>query len=309
MKATKWHIAGVGAMGSLLAGRLCDSGHTVNLLLKNIQQLTVYQDNPLMLLNERRVLNYYPDAIDIEHLNDEPIYYLLCCVKAYDITQLLIRLKHRLNEDSIIILIHNGLGVLEEIKQQLPQLRIISGVSTIGAHLEKPFKVRAFLKGKFYLGNAIGEFTTHEIDTVCNVFKDSQLPFQWEDNIHTMMWEKFALNCCINLLTALYSCKNGELLTKVELITTLSNEVSEVMSAYCVPISAATLFQNVIQLLQITAANYSSMYTDVANNKPTELHYLNEHLIYLAKQKAINIPLTIELLKQFYAKFPYLLNP
>ncbi len=301
----KWHIAGIGAMGSLLAGRFCSAKFAVNLVLKNTQQLAIYQQSPLTLIDDQSISTYHPDAIDIEHLNNEPIHYLLCCVKAYDVTTLLLRLKHRLNENSIIILMHNGLGVLDEIKQQRPELRIISGVNTLGAYLEKPFTVRSFLNGKLYLGSAAGQFTPAEINTVCNAFKEAQLPYQWEENIHAFIWEKFAQNCCINLFTALYTCKNGDLLLQIKLLKKMAGEVSQVLNAHGIAMSETELFQKVIQLIQITANNYSSMYKDVQNNKPTELAYLNQQLIALAQQKAVDIPFNVELLKQFSTKFPH----
>ena len=115
------------------------------------------------------------------------------------------------------------------------------------------------------------------------------------------MWEKFSLNCSVNILTALLNCKNGDLLTHVELLKKMTHEVAEVISAYDVAISANNLFIKVTNLLHRVADNYSSMYKDVQNNRPTELHYLNEHLIKLAHQKNIPTPFNLQLLNQFKA--------
>ena len=305
MKTTKnepiWYIAGIGALGSLLAGHFCHGDHSVKLLLKNEDQLTVYQNSSLSVISDERTLTCHPQAIHIEHLNHEPIQYLICCVKSFGITKLLMRLKQHLNENSIIILIHNGLGVLDEIKTELPQLRIIHGISTLGAYVESPFTVRAFLEGKIYLGPVVGHFTPNEIHTVCSTFKTAQLPYQWEENIHNRIWEKFALNCIVNILTAIYACKNGDLLLlHREVLKKLAHEVAEVMNAYDINTSADELFHKATQLINITADNYSSMYKDVQNNLPTELHYLNEHLVLLAQQKNMSTPVNNELLNQFY---------
>ena len=295
-----WQIAGIGAMGSLLAGSFCQGGASVHLILKNELQLAAYQDTELTVISGKNVISCHPKAIDIDHFGKESIQYLLCCVKAFDITKLLTRLKHRLNEHSIIILVHNGLGVLEEIKAQLPQLRIILGISTIGAHLEEAFTVNAFLQGNIYLGSVIGQFTPNEVNTICSAFKAAKIPYLWEENIHSRMWEKFALNCSINILTALFNCKNGGLLFHNDTLKKMTHEVAQVISAYGLHLSDAELFLKVTQLIHITADNYSSMYNDVQNKKPTEIHYLNEHLIKLAQQKHIATPFNIKLLHQFY---------
>lgn len=300
MKAIEWYIAGVGAVGSSLAGRFCQGGLNVTLLLKNKAQLTLYQQSALTLIDGHKTSTHNPKAISIDEFKDEPIQHLICCVKAYDVMALLLQLKPHLSEKSLVILIHNGLGLLEDIKQQLPQLRIVSGVCTIGAYCEAPFKAHAFFGGKIHIGSALGHITHHEMNTLCKAFNEAQLPVQWEDNIHTITWGKFAQNCCINLLTVVLNCKNGELLKHIEFLKTLSMEVSLVLNAHGLSISADGLLQSVCQLLNITADNYSSMYTDVHHGKPTELHYLNEHLVSLAKEKNMKTPLNSRLLDQFY---------
>jgi 2-dehydropantoate 2-reductase len=298
-----WHIAGIGALGSLFAGRFCNAGLTVQLILKNEQQLINYQQSALTLIDNAHVFSCQPPATIIERLDNQPIKYLICCVKSYDSTTLLMQLRHRLNEESIIILIHNGLGVIDEIKTNLPHLRLISGITTIGAYLEKSFTVRAFLDGKTHLGAVVGQFTTHEIERICSVFQESKLPYQWEENISTMMWEKFALNCSINILTAVFNCKNGDLLMHVELLKQMTQEIAEIINAYNIMMTADDLFFKVTHLLKKVANNYSSMYKDVNNKKPTELEYLNKHLMKLAQQKNIATPINIEIVQQFNDRF------
>lgn len=46
------------------------------------------------------------------------------------------------------------------------------------------------------------------------------------------------------------------------------------------------------------------MNQDIKNNRRTEIHYLNAHLLHLAELKGIDTPLTKELLNQFYEQFP-----
>lgn len=302
MSVPTWHIAGIGAIGTLLAASFSQRAVAVNVILKNNHQLAVYEQHQLSVITEKATYTAHPRAINLEQI-DEPIHYLLCCVKAYDATQLIMRLKPNLHKNSIIILMHNGLGVLDELKHQLPQLRIIFGLTTIGAYLEKPFSVRAFLDGAIYLGRVSGEFTTDEITMICSAFQAANLPCRWEKDIHNKLWEKFAINCSINLLTVIHACKNGDLRPHDGELKTITQEIAHVLNAYDVPVTQPELFNIVTHIINITANNYSSMYQDVQNKKPTELHYLNEYLVKLARQKNILMPFNNELLKQFYSKF------
>lgn len=295
-----WHIAGIGAIGTLVAGSFCRGTHSVNLILKDSHQLAVYQNNPLTIVTDQTTYTAHPQALDIQQLGHEPIHRIICCVKAYDILPLLLRLKPNLHNNSIIILIHNGLGVLDEIKTKLPQLRIVFGLSTLGAYLEKSFSVRACLDGNIFLGTMYGEFSAEEIHTMSDIFQNANLSCTWEENIHGRVWEKFAINCSINLLTVLHACKNGDLRLYNEELKLLTGEIARVLNAYDVPIAPHALLKLVIHTLDSTASNYSSTYQDVLNKRPTELRYLNEYLVKLAQEKEIQIPFNNQLLNQFY---------
>lgn len=301
MKAVKTnttiHIAGIGALGSVLAASFCRSDYPIHLLLKK-HQLIVYNESYLTMINGEEKYTCHPPAMDIEHVN-EPIDFLICCVKSYDITNVLMQLENRLHQHSIIILIHNGLGIVDEIKMQLPQLRIISGVCTIGAYLEKPFMVHAFLEGKVHLGCILGQFKAQEIEVISTAFQQANLPYQWEDDIEPLIWEKFALNCSINILTALFNCKNGDLLLHGELLEKMTYEIAQVISAYGMSMSGKDLYIKVIQLLKRVGNNYSSTYKDVQHKRRTEIPYLNGYLIKLAQQQQIPTPVNIELWNQF----------
>lgn len=301
-----WYIAGVGAIGGVLAGYFCRAGHSVHLILKNQEQLNAYHAARLTINQDEEHYTCFPPATELDALDTQPIDYFICSTKAYDVMPLLMRLRHRLHEKSLVILTHNGLGVLDEIQNQLPHLRVMFGVVKWGAYLEKPFTIRAILHEKLYLGVARGEFTTQEIETVCQAFSQTQLPYRWEKDIHAMMWEKFALNCCMNVLTALLDCTNGGLLAHKTKLEELAGEVAHVLSAYERPISTAELLKRLIQLLQNTADNYSSMYQDAHHGKPTELPYLNGYLVQLARKKNITTPVNDGLLTEFRNKFPRL---
>lgn len=303
MNTTEWTFAGVGAMGSLLASRFCQAGLDVQLLLKNQDQLNTYEDASLTLtLDNNNAYSHHPKALLIEHLQPQSIDHLLCCVKAFDATRLLHQLKDHLHEKSIIVMLHNGMGVLDEIQSQLSELRIISSISTLGAYLEKPFSVKSSLQGQCVLGPSMGRFSDIERDMVCASFQKAKLPYQWDNHIQTRIWEKFALNCCINILTALFDCKNGDLLAHQTPLKQLAMEVSAVVCSYGIPLSPDDILQKALKILKSTAENYSSMYIDMHRGHPTEMDYLNGYLHHLAQQKNIEIPFNHALLQQFYIK-------
>ncbi len=298
-----WHIAGIGAIGSVIATSFCRGEQSVQLILKNEKQLETYQKSKLTITSDRFKYQCHPFA-QLNSSLSEPIGFLICCTKAHDVLPLLKSLKLVLLPESIIILIHNGMGVIEEISAELPHLRIISGITSLGGYLEKPYKVKAFLNSPIYLGETIGHFSSEEIESIKNSFRKSALECEWTESIQSLIWNKFAINCSINILTALFSCKNGMLMQHQELLKQFTQEIAVVLQAYKIPITAEELLRKVDEVIRNTADNYSSMYKDIKNNRLSEIHYLNGRLIQLAEHKNINIPVANRLLHQFYSLFP-----
>lgn len=301
IKKCLWHIAGVGAMGTVLAASFSRTGQSVHLILKNEEQVATYEHHSLRLIAEGIDFSAHPPASSLQTLSQDPIDVLICCTKSYDVTALLIALGSRLTEHSMIVLIHNGVGVLDEIAKQLPHLRIISGVSTLGAYIDHPYTARAFLGGGVHLGVSRGDFAADEIAELSAAFTRAELSCLWVDNIHPLIWDKFAINCSINMFTVLFDCKNGGLLAHQALLKKITSEIAAVLFHYDASIFADTLFEKVLRVLEHTAGNYSSMYQDVLKNRKTEIDYLNQYLVRLADKNNVNIDANKGFLAEFHA--------
>jgi len=295
---TLFTIVGIGAIGGLISGQFFRNNCPITLLLKNDIQLNDYKRSGLTLIHPQEKFTCYPNAININNVQDR-IKHLIVCVKAHEIMNVLNILKQNLTEQSLIILIHNGLGILDEIKKTFPHLRIIIGISNLAAYYESPFIVRCFMKDKLYLGTSQGSFTENEIKEIKNTFKRAKIHFSWTNNIKFAAWKKFSINCTINILSALYYCKYGELLKHKIMLENLTREIASVLRAYGIKLSPKNLFKAVVSLLIINSESYSSMLQDVKRGRQTELPYLNLYLIKLAKQKNISVPLNLKLIKEF----------
>lgn len=302
---TFYHIAGIGAVGTLFAGCFAQYGKRVQLILKDKPRLELYQSSLLELNTKDYSFVCHPSATTLDNLGDSSIDFLLCCTKAYDVLRVLSNLRAHIHAKTTIILLHNGLGVIEEIQAAMPELRIITALTTLGGYLSKPFAVHAFLQGDVFLGQGLGLFTANEIATVTHLFKSMQLSCQWFADLKPMIWEKFAINCSVNYLTALFSCKNGQLMAQQNMLAQLTDEIALVLAGLLEkPWSGEALLEKVNQVLTNTAENYSSMYQDIHHHRLTEIAYLNGYLIQLAQKQNIKIPVNEEYLKQFYQRFP-----
>ncbi|STY45549.1 Probable 2-dehydropantoate 2-reductase [Listeria grayi] len=94
-------------------------------------------------------------------------------------------------------------------------------------------------------------------------------------------------NSCINPLTAIWQVNNGQLI-EVEgyrrILKVLVTEVEGVLGL-------TDQWEQVVAICRGTAENFSSMATDIANQRPTEAGSILKPILEMATEKGIGTPL------------------
>ncbi|MDF1630651.1 MAG: 2-dehydropantoate 2-reductase [Alcanivoracaceae bacterium] len=275
MPADIWHLIGAGSMGALAASRLLAAGFDVRVISRHGQPL------------QRRLLaaDGSQHAVTLPAAGDEPIRRLLVAVKAGDTRLALQPLLPRLCLDAQILRLQNGMGSLDEVP--LPaSVRVLHLVTTDGAwrHAEDIHVVAEN-------STLIGDGGDTPPDWLAGL-----LPhwpgLRWCQDIDRAQWQKLAVNAVINPLTALYRCRNGELLDGAECeqkMAELASEVDQLLSA-CYPDWPMDTLQRSRDIARQTAANTSSMLADVLAGRETELRFINGYLLRQAQRLGLALP-------------------
>lgn len=241
----------------------------VKLILRDASRLQDYTTSGGITLVEQGQHSLFNiEAQTVDHA--EPIQRLLVACKAYDAEQAVAAIKPRLSANAEVILLQNGLGSQDAVAAQVPQARCIAASSTEGAFREADWTVVFAGHGYTWLGDGSDPTPPQWLDDL----QQSGIPHQWTPDILTRLWRKLALNCAINPLTVLHDCRNGGLLEHGCEVATLCAELSDLLHRCGQPAAATDLHAEVLRVIQATAANYSSMYQDVAQGRRTEISYL-----------------------------------
>ena len=283
--STTWHILGAGSLGTLWATRLSRAGLPVRLIVRDAARLTSYEKASGLTLVEHGIENTYP-VIGETPDSPEPIHRLLVACKAYDAQSAIAQLQHRLAPDAELILLQNGLGSQDAVAAQLPQARCIFASSTEGAFRDGDWRVVFAGHGYAWLGDARHPTPPLWLDDL----HAAGIPHEWSTDILTRLWRKLALNCAINPLTVLYQCRNGGLQAHQCEVATLCAELCELLECCGQPAAAQDLHSEVQRVIQATAANYSSMYQDVASSRRTEISYLLGYACQAAERHQLVLP-------------------
>ncbi|MHC8318124.1 putative 2-dehydropantoate 2-reductase [Pseudomonas sp. LB3P31] len=283
--STTWHVLGAGSLGTLWATRLARAAVPVTLIVRDRARLQAYETEGALTLVEHGEARRYPIAAQSPD-SREPIQRLLVACKAYDAEDAVAQLAPRLTADAEVILLQNGLGSQDAVAARVPHARCIYASSTEGAFRDGDWRVVFAGHGYTWLGD-----TCHPMAPIwLEDLSAAGIPHEWSPDILTRLWRKLALNCAINPLTVLHKCRNGGLQEHRCEVATLCVELTELLERCGQPAAAEDLQQEVERVIHATAANYSSMYQDVANQRRTEISYLLGHACKVADRHQLNLP-------------------
>lgn len=271
-------VLGCGALGQLWLSRLYQQGHDVQGWLRVPQpSCAVNVTEPGGTSFNRKLLTNDP-----EHLARSEL--LLVTLKAWQVSGAVSTLLPKLSPRCAILLLHNGMGTQDELPAN--NQPILQGTTTHAARHH----------GSTIIHVAVG--TTHigptspaaqHLSCLAEILHQALPDVAWHNNIASANWRKLAVNCVINPLTALYGCRNGILQRYPQQIEAICREVAGVMEMEGYHTCCEGLMQFVMEVIQSTADNVSSMLQDISAQRHTEIDYITGYLLRRARSHGVTL--------------------
>lgn len=285
-------VLGCGAMGQLWLTALYKQGHDVQGWLRVPQpycHVNLVDNTTGDIFNKSFIAND-PDFINTSEL-------LIVTLKAWQVSNAVRSLVPSLAVNCPILLLHNGMGILDELHSVNHPL--LSGITTQAAKRDGNVIVHV-AHGATHIGpgNTQANSSSFIADTLHHALPD----VAWHNNITPACWNKLAVNCVINPLTALYQCTNGELKKHHTEVASICDEVALVMEREGYRTSVENLLCNVEQVIDCTSDNISSMLQDVSMQRHTEIDYITGYLLHRARAHGIKVPVNTNLFEQIKRK-------
>ena len=280
-------IVGTGAMACLFAARLAETGIDVTMLGSWPEGLSALRSNGIRLLdlsgNERC---YHVQVLDEAkygvHFSEAVV-----LVKSWQTARVASQLEICLDTSGIALTLQNGLGNYETLVGALGPERVALGVTTMAARLIEPGYVQHTGEGKVTLGMHPRLVNLREAMTKSG--------FQVESNPdpQSLLWGKLVINASINPLTAILGITNGELLAQAdirELLHEIATEAEFIAYHKGVRLPYPDPIDMVEQVAMNTAANRSSMLTDILNGRATEIDAINGAIVQAGEEAGVPTP-------------------
>ena len=272
-------VLGCGALGQLWLTALCKHGHEVQGWLRVPQPYCSVN----LIDEDGSIFNESLTANDPDFLAQSDL--LLVTLKAWQVSDAVKTLAAQLPPDSPILLLHNGMGTIDELKS-IPH-PLLMATTTHAARRDGNIIVHV-ASGVTHMGPARtqdGDYS-YLADVLQKVLPD----VAWHDTIRPQLWRKLAVNCVINPLTALWNCPNGELKNHPQEIATLCAEVASVIEREGLHTSAEDLRYYVEQVIESTAENISSVLWPKRFSTCAFILLLTNYLLKRARAHGIAVP-------------------
>jgi len=281
-------IVGPGAIGSLWAYSLNQAGH--NVALWGTQKSHQWS----LALDEQQEISFPYNQV--QTLQDADL--ILVTVKAWQVESAITPLLSHIHSDAILLFMHNGMGAIEELADQLQPYPTLIATTTHGALKDSPHHVKHTGFGQTQVGafNSQGE----QCSFIVEVMNHALPEVTWNPDIRHALWNKLAINCAINPLTAINQCLNGELAEGKyhSILDSVTRELVAVMKAEQITVDKDQLRHTIDKVIASTAANKSSMYQDVFYQRQTEIDFITGYLVRKAQQHEIDVPVNTQLYEQ-----------
>ena len=295
-------VVGAGALGTLFGAALARTCE-VRVLTHDTRSARAIANRGGLVVDDDA-----PRAVGVSHdpALFEQIEILLVAVKTFATIETLEPLRALLGHGTPVVSLQNGIDAVDQIDYAFEHDCCIAlAPTTEAAERLEPGRARRSGSGTTYLGWADGHAGGAELEALADACRAGELAVERVQPIETYAWGKLVASAAINPLTALANVRNGELLERPGLRARAGRVAREVAGlaqrlGIALPYSDAVAY--VESVARATAANRSSMLTDLLAGRPTEIEAISGAVLRRAAAAGVAVPENQRLLDEVRAR-------
>jgi 2-dehydropantoate 2-reductase len=273
-------ILGAGAIGSTYGGVLSRTHNVI--LIARPKHVAAIKSKGLVLEGEYAG-TYNPEtATKLKEIKPDTL--LLVCTKAVDLSTALTPIQSLIRNDTVVLLLQNGLSILDQVKTLLRgKGTVVRGLTTIAAEILAPGRVKTW-RGDTILN------TSTTAKRIAQILEENKMSVRTTNDLTQQVWKKLILNCVVNPLTAILRVPNNAI-SAPQL-----KGIRHAIITECLTVAAAegvSLENDMKVKIDRTLAEYtnrSSMLQDILRGRQTEIDYINGKIVALGTQHNIATP-------------------
>lgn len=289
-------ILGNGAIGNLLALKCHKLDQPFSLITRELCPFTL----TALDINKHQYA-IKPQLVSYAEVNQFEL--LILPVKAHQVLPALSQMANYVTNQQTLLLLHNGMGILDDAQALLPHTPVIAATTSHAAFKSSGNRVQETGIGVTHCGY-VNQAQANRQPALKAILNLLLAPCTWHENITAALWQKLAVNAVINPLTALHRIKNGQLAQPhfKGVIADICREIAFVMQAAGYSTSSIQLIRAVELVITSSKDNYSSMFQDIFYTRKTEIDYINGYIVKQGEKLCIDTPVNARLVKEIHQR-------
>ena len=276
-------VIGAGAVGCYYGGLLLRAGHNVTFIGRQPHVDAINAHG--LLLDTKTFRGYLPAkaATDATALASPDL--VLVCVKSADTEQAGRALAGRLRPETSVLSLQNGVDNAQRLRAVTGHA-VISAVVYVGSEMAGPGHIRHHGGGDLAIGASAAS------DALAQTLEAAGIHTTISDDIEVTLWSKLVINCAFNALSAVADISYGPMLEVEGARAVVTRAVQEAIAVAraCGVALPDDLLKNILNIPTMMPQQKSSTAQDLARGKPSEIDFLNGHIVRKGAEVGIPTP-------------------
>jgi 2-dehydropantoate 2-reductase len=211
---------------------------------------------------------------------------VLFCVKSGDTEAAGRQIKPYVGKETVVLCLQNGCDNDQRLRSVLTQPEVAAAVVYVGTEMLGPGHLKHHGRGELVIDPVRG------IPGLAQAFEAAGIPTQVSDNVRGQLWLKLILNCAYNAISAIARKPYGETVPSPGVKDVMRDVVDECMAVakaegVNVPGDVDAAVRKIVETIP---QQYSSTAQDIMRGKPTEIDYLNGHIVRRGQALGVKTP-------------------
>ena len=276
-------VIGAGAVGCYYGGLLLRAGHAVTFIGRQPHVDAINAHG--LLLDTKSFKGHLPARAATDTTALAPPDLVLFCVKSADTEQAGRSLAGHLRPETSVLSLQNGVDNAQRLRAVTGHA-VIPAVVYVGSEMAGPGHIRHHGGGDL----AIGASTASE--ALAQTLEAAGVHTTIAGDIEVTLWSKLVINCAFNALSAVANISYGPMLEVEGARDVVTRAVQEAIAVAraCGVSMPEDLLGNILNIPTMMPAQKSSTAQDLARGKPSEIDFLNGHVVRQGIELGIPTP-------------------
>jgi 2-dehydropantoate 2-reductase len=215
---------------------------------------------------------------------------VLFAVKSMDTESAGHAMRPHLKPGALVLCLQNGVDNAERLRAVLRKpdgnADVVAAVVYVATEMVGPGHLRHHGRGELVIGPSPASAS------VAQVLVQAGVPTEVSDNVRGALWAKLVLNCAYNALSAIGRIAYGDLVARQGVPDVMRDVIAE-----CRAVARADgvqlpddLEQAVRRIAQTMPSQYSSTAQDLMRGRPSEIDFLNGHVVRRGETLGVPTP-------------------